>query len=112
MPFAGSSHRLRHNQILIVINFTAGAGVGLGRGEVADFVGNSFQGVVGGGVNFSRLFGADAEYMYYDLNLKSTVSQSQSLNSASGTYAVNKSGRHRQGAAAISVNSAPTEFSA
>ncbi len=65
-------------------NFTAGAGLGMGRGEVASFVGNSFQGVLGGGMNFSRLFGMDAEYMYYDLNLKPSVSQSQSLNDASG----------------------------
>ena len=65
-------------------NFTAGAGLGMGRGEVASFVGDSFQGVLGGGRNFSRLFGVDAEYMYYDLNLKSTVSQSQSLNNSSG----------------------------
>jgi len=64
-------------------NFTAGAGFGLGRGEVQSFVGNSFQGTLGGGVNFSRLFGVDAEYMYYDLDLKSTVSQSQSLNHSS-----------------------------
>jgi len=56
----------------------------MGRGEVASFVGNSFQGVLGGGMNFSRLFGMDAEYMYYDLNLKPSVSQSQSLNDASG----------------------------
>jgi hypothetical protein len=65
-------------------NFTAGGGMGLGRGEVADFVGNSFNGVLGGGMNFSRLFGVDAEYMFYDLNLKRSVSQGQSLNDASG----------------------------
>ena len=65
-------------------NFTAGGGLGLGRQEVADFVGHSFDGVLGGGRNFSRLFGVDAEYMYYDLGLKSTVSQSQSLNNSSG----------------------------
>ena len=56
----------------------------MGRGEVQSFVGDSFQGVLGGGRNFSRLFGVDAEYMYYDLDLKSTVSQSQSLNNSSG----------------------------
>ena len=65
-------------------NFTVGGGLGIGRGEVASFVGNSYEGVVGGGVNFSRMFGADAEYMYYDLGLRPSVSQSQSLNGASG----------------------------
>jgi hypothetical protein len=65
-------------------NFTVGGGLGIGRGEVASFVGNSYHGVVGGGMNFSRMFGADAEYMYYDLGLRPSVSQSQSLNGASG----------------------------
>ena len=38
--------------------------MGIGRDDVASYVGNSFQGVVGGGINFSRMFGVDAEYMY------------------------------------------------
>jgi outer membrane protein with beta-barrel domain len=65
-------------------NFTVGGGLGIGRGEVASFVGNSYHGVAGGGVNFSRMFGVDAEYMYYDLGLRPSVSQTQSLNGASG----------------------------
>jgi hypothetical protein len=65
-------------------NLTVGGGLGIGRGEVASFVGNSYHGVAGGGVNFSRMFGVDAEYMYYDLGLRPSVSQSQSLNGASG----------------------------
>jgi outer membrane protein with beta-barrel domain len=65
-------------------NFTVGGGLGIGRGEVAGFVGNSYHGVVGGGMNFSRMFGMDAEYMYYDLGLRPSVSQSQSLNGATG----------------------------
>jgi hypothetical protein len=65
-------------------NFTAGGGPGVGRGDVASFVGNSFQSVVGGGVNFSRLFGVDAEYMYYGLNFRPNVIQSQSLSGQSG----------------------------
>jgi hypothetical protein len=40
--------------------------------------------VVGGGVNFSRMFGVDAEYMYYDLGLRPSVSQSAHLNGVSG----------------------------
>jgi Outer membrane protein beta-barrel domain len=65
-------------------NFTVGGGLGIGRGEVASFVGNSYHGVAGGGVNFSRMFGVDAEYMYYDLGLRPSVSQSQHLNGATG----------------------------
>ncbi|HEX7424299.1 MAG TPA: outer membrane beta-barrel protein [Terriglobales bacterium] len=56
-------------------NFTAGGGLGIGRGDVANFVGNSYHGVVGGGMNFSRMFGMDAEYMYYDLSFRPSVSQ-------------------------------------
>ncbi len=65
-------------------NFTVGGGLGIGRGEVAAFAGNSYHGEAGGGVNFSRMFGVDAEYMYYGLGLRPSVSQSRSLNDASG----------------------------
>lgn len=54
-------------------NFTAGGGLGIGRHDVANFVGNSPFAVVGGGMNFSRMFGVDAEYMYYDLNFRPSV---------------------------------------
>jgi hypothetical protein len=64
--------------------FSAGGGLGIGSDEVAAFVGNSAQFTVGGGMNFTRMFGADAEYMYYDLGLRPSVSQSQSLPDASG----------------------------
>lgn len=64
--------------------FNAGGGLGVGRHEVADFVGESLHGVVGGGINFTRMFGADAEYMYYNLGLRPSVSQNQSLPDASG----------------------------
>jgi hypothetical protein len=60
-------------------NFTVGGGLGIGRGDVNSFVGKSYQGVAGGGVNFNRMFGVDAEYMYYDLGFKPSVIQSQSL---------------------------------
>jgi hypothetical protein len=65
-------------------NFTAGGGLGIGRGDVASYVGNSFQGTVGGGVNLSRLFGVDAEYMYYGLGFRPGVTQSQGLDGQSG----------------------------
>jgi hypothetical protein len=60
-------------------NFTVGGGLGIGRGDVNSFVGKSYHGVAGGGVNFNRMFGVDAEYMYYDLGFKPSVIQSQSL---------------------------------
>jgi hypothetical protein len=65
-------------------NFTAGGGLGIGRGDVASYVGNSYFGVAGGGINFSRMFGIDAEYMYYNLNFRPGVIQSQALPGQSG----------------------------
>jgi hypothetical protein len=65
-------------------NFTAGGGLGIGRGDVAGFVGNSNFGVVGGGVNFSRMFGVDAEYMYYGLGFRPGVKQEPALANQSG----------------------------
>lgn len=65
-------------------DFRAGGGLGIGRGYVSAFVGNSYHAEVGAGMNFSRLFGVDAEYMYYGLGLRPSVSQNQSLPDASG----------------------------
>ncbi|MGA7631387.1 MAG: outer membrane beta-barrel protein, partial [Terriglobales bacterium] len=65
-------------------NFTAGALIGIGRGDVAQFVGTSFDGVVGAGWNFNRIFGVDGEYMYYDLGFKPSVIENQSLPGQSG----------------------------
>jgi outer membrane protein with beta-barrel domain len=65
-------------------NFTAGGGLGLGRADVSSFVGSSRFGVAGGGVNFSRMFGVDAEYMYYNLDFKPSVIHNQFLPHQSG----------------------------
>jgi hypothetical protein len=65
-------------------NLNVGGGLGIGRSYVSAFVGNSYHGVAGGGVNFSRMFGVDAEYMYYNLGLRPSVIQNQSLPGASG----------------------------
>src|ERR1035441_7457363 len=65
-------------------NFTAGGGLGIGRGEVAAFVGNSGHAVLGGGMNFNKMFGVDAEYMFYNLSFRPSVIQGQNLNGASG----------------------------
>ena len=66
-------------------NFNVGGAFGVGRGDTAAFVGNSFAGVAGAGWNFSRLFGVSAEYMYYDLNFRPTVAFQQNLATASGS---------------------------
>ena len=60
-------------------NFDVGGGLGIGRGDVGKFVGGSYFGEVGGGLNLSRRFGFNAEYMYYDLPLKPSVIQNQFL---------------------------------
>lgn len=62
--------------------FKAGAGLGIGRDDVASYVGNSSQFTAGAGINFNRfhrLFGADAEYMYYGLGFRPSVIRGQSL---------------------------------
>ncbi len=66
--------------------FNFGGGPGIGRGDVANFSGNTFQATVGGGMNINRLFGVTAEYMYYDLSLRPTVSQRDGLPNASGHF--------------------------
>jgi len=65
-------------------NFTAGGLVGLGRDDVAAFVGTSPQVTFGAGMNFTRLFGVDAEYMYYGLGFKQSVILSQALTGQKG----------------------------
>ena len=65
-------------------NFDAGGGLGIGRGIVGSLVGRSYFGEVGGGLNFSRRFAFNGEYMYYDLPLKSSVIQQQGIPGASG----------------------------
>jgi hypothetical protein len=65
-------------------NFSAGGGLGLGRDDVASYVGNSAFWVLGGGMNFTRMFDADVEYMLYDLNFRPGVKLNQSLANQSG----------------------------
>ena len=60
-------------------NFNVGGGLGIGRGDVGKLVGASPHGEAGFGMNVSRRFGFDAEYMYYDLPLKPSVIQNQFL---------------------------------
>lgn len=64
--------------------YSVGGGLGIGRDDVASYVGNSFFGVVGGGVNFTRMFGADVEYQYYNLGFRPSVENNQSLPNQAG----------------------------
>jgi hypothetical protein len=66
-------------------NFNVGGGLGVGRGTVASFVGNTYEGTAGAGLNFSRIFGVSAEYMYYNLDLRKYVSDSQHLPGGTGS---------------------------
>jgi hypothetical protein len=66
-------------------NFNVGGGFGIGRGDVGSFVGNSFQGTVGGGLNVNKIFGVSAEYMYYNLDFRPSVADHQSLGTANGS---------------------------
>jgi hypothetical protein len=65
-------------------NFNVGGGIGIGRGAVGSFVGNSYFGVAGAGMNLNRWFGFDGEYMYYDLGIRKSVSDTQGLGNTSG----------------------------
>ena len=65
-------------------NFNAGGGIGIGRGDVASFVGNAPGAIFGVGYNVSRLFGFNAEYMYNDLKFRDSVIVQQSLPGQSG----------------------------
>jgi hypothetical protein len=65
--------------------YSIGGPIGIGKDDTAAYVGNSFQVTAGGGVNFSRLFGVDAEYMYYNLGFRPSVkSQPGFLQNQSG----------------------------
>jgi len=66
-------------------NFNMGAGLGVGQGVVANFVGNSFEGTAGAGLNYNRVVGFSAEYMYYNLNLRPSVSNGQNLPDETGS---------------------------
>ncbi len=61
-----------------------GGGLGIGKDDVASYVGNSWQGVAGAGINLNRWFGVDGEYMWYDLNFRPEVKLNQQLTNQSG----------------------------
>jgi predicted porin len=65
-------------------NFNVGGGYGGALGDVGKFTDASYNGVAGGGVNFSRAIGIKAEYMYFNLAFKDSVKTDQSLPGATG----------------------------
>lgn len=65
-------------------NFSFGGGIAIGRDDTASFVGNSPVVFVGVGRNLTKMFGVDAEYMYYNLNFKGSVQREQGLPDQSG----------------------------
>jgi opacity protein-like surface antigen len=66
------------------LTYGGGIGLGIGKDDVASYVGNSFSATATVGYNLTRMFGVDAEYMYYDLNFRPSVKESQSLANQSG----------------------------
>ena len=65
-------------------NFNVGGGFGGATGDLGKFVGTSYHGVAGGGLNLSRNFGVKAEYMYFNLGFKDSVKAGQSVPDATG----------------------------
>lgn len=65
-------------------SFSVGGGLGIGKDDVAGYVGNSPNAVFGAGMNFTRMFGMDAEYMYYNLDFRPSVIVNQILPDQSG----------------------------
>jgi hypothetical protein len=66
-------------------NFMVGGAYGIGRDDVASYVGDSGpELVVGAGMNYSKMFGFDAEYMYYRLPFRQSVIVNQGLPGQSG----------------------------
>jgi len=63
--------------------FSVGGGPGFGKGYVANFSGNTFQGTVGGGINFSRMFCRGCRILVLRPELAASVSR-QGLPDASG----------------------------
>ena len=54
-------------------NFNIGGGVSFPQGDLGNFVNDGANFVVGGGVNFSRIFGVDSEFMWSDLPINSAT---------------------------------------
>ena len=51
--------------------FNIGGGVGFPRGDLSSFVNAGGNFVVGGGLNFAKIFGVDTEFMWQDLPINS-----------------------------------------
>jgi hypothetical protein len=55
--------------------FNIGGGIGFPQGDLSSFVNDGGNFVIGGGRNFTRLFGVDTEFMWHDLPINSATKQ-------------------------------------
>jgi len=59
--------------------FNVGGGTGATLGDIGNLTDKSYQGGGGAGINLTRRFGVDAEYMYYNLSFSDNVVRDQVL---------------------------------
>ena len=84
LAFCGLGIAATSAQTFNRFNFNVGGGFGGAVGDVGKFTGISYNGVAGGGVNFSRAIGVKAEYMYFNLGFKDSVKANQNVPGATG----------------------------
>jgi hypothetical protein len=84
LAFCGLGIAAASAQTFNRFNFNVGGGFGGAVGDVGKFTGTSYNGVAGGGLNFSRAIGVKAEYMYFNLGFKDSVKANQSVPGATG----------------------------
>ena len=64
-------------------NFNVGGGIGFPQGDLSSFVNHGGNFVVGGGYNFTKHLGVDAEFMWHDLPINSATKQALNTPGAS-----------------------------
>jgi len=84
LAFCGLGIGAASGQTFNRFNFNVGGGFGGALGDVGKFTGVSYNGVAGGGLNFSRAIGVKAEYMYFNLGFKDSVKANQDVLDATG----------------------------
>ena len=67
-----SAHGQEHNDYTR-FNFNIGGGISFPQGDLGKFVNDGANFVVGGGYNFSRIFGVNSEFMWSDLPINSAT---------------------------------------
>jgi hypothetical protein len=64
-----------HAQDYSKFNFVIGGGPGFPLGDMSSFADTGGHFLVGGGFNFSKIFGLDTEFMWHDLPINSATRQ-------------------------------------